>query len=105
MGSFGGQRPRGESGRNGSIPSILVGQFCVFLFNTSTSFSNITSDSSINFVTNPLFALRFARYRGRASKSVILKWLRFTAPRWAPSYKLVNYSRKLLNLFIYLSKK
>ena len=75
-----------------STPFILVSRFRVFKSSSSTSFSKIASDSSMSFVTTPLFAARFARNRGRgsASVSVILNWSRFTAPRWAPCYELVT---------------
>lgn len=47
-----------------NIASILVSRFLVFMSSSGTSFSKISSDSSINFVTTPLFAARFARSRG-----------------------------------------
>ena len=82
-----------------NIASILVSRFLVFMSSSATSFSKISSDSSINFVTTPLFAARFARSRGRAS-SVILRWSRFTAPSWAPCYKLVK-TTLVLFAFVY----
>ena len=72
-----------------SIVSILVSWFLVFISSSAVSFSKIASDSSIIFVMTPLFAARVACSRG-SSSSVILRQLRFTAPRWAPCYKLVN---------------
>ena len=72
-----------------SIVSILVSRFLVFISSSAASFSKIASDSSLIFVTTPPFAARVARSRG-SSCSVILRRSRFTAPRWAPCYKLVN---------------
>lgn len=81
-----------------NIASILVSRFLVFMSSSATSFSKIASDSSINFVTTPLFATRLARSRGRAS--VILRLSRLTAPRWAPCYKLVK-TTLVLFAFVY----
>ena len=82
-----------------STPFILDSRFCFFKSISSTSFSTITSDSSMSFVTTPLFAVHFARSHGRASASVsiILNWLRFTAPCWASCYELIM---SVVNFFI-----